>query len=205
MIIKLLVYIILIIKCYGCEFDYKVYDIEDNYDYNLSNLNYNIIINKYMFIDIIDIKTNRTQTTDLVKLLYINNIHNNLKEILLYRYLYTSIECNCINFRYNKYRSKISVCYYYDNLNNMIDNKFSIKIYIDNIIKEIYQYDKYRYNKNTYKKILNDFRNYYIIINYYNVDLKYKYKDYIIMLNDMNKLSIFIRDLWFNTYNKIIF
>jgi hypothetical protein len=137
-----------------CRFNYTIYNnisVYNNYnDYNL-------------FIDLIDLNNNKVFTMNYT---IINNKKFILDRILL-NYLSDNIGCNCLMFR-----DKINVCFYYNSLDNLYNKKVSIKIYINNILKTNYLYDKSQYSYLSLKNLIRDFKIIYYNINYFypNID-----------------------------------
>jgi hypothetical protein len=70
------------------------------------------------------------------------------------------------------FRDKINVCFYYNSLDNLYNKKVSIKIYINNILKTNYLYDKSQYSYLSLKNLIRDFKIIYYNINYFypNID-----------------------------------
>ena len=113
--------------------------------------------------------------SDIFKYNY-TNLDDNIKNILLYKYLNDNYDCNCYNII-----KELKICYYYEDIMDVINNNYNIKIYNNKIIK--------KYRKRDRNDIIKKIRDIYIKI--YNKKYRYLLKklyntEMIDMINKTN-------------------
>lgn len=182
-----------------CKFDYNIYDYKIDYNYKYDDIFYKN--HKDYYIKIMDINMNNK--TDIIKLYDITKDYKYLSEksvlnILVFRYLYNNIGCNCILFRQDQYSDKMNICFYYFSLDDLINDKVSLKIYINNVLKSEYKYFRIGLNDRSLRDLIKEFKIIYYNINYYNQNKKFNYLEKEIMIRDSIKFSRYIHRLWFN-------
>ena len=182
-----------------CKFNYNIYDYKIDYNYKYDDIKYKN--HKDYYIEIIDL--NKDNKTDVTKLYDITKDYKYLSEksvldILVFRYLYNNIGCNCILFRQNQYKNKMNICFYYFSLDDLINDKVSIKIFINNILKSEYKYNRIGHSDRSLRELIKEFKIMYYNINYYNPNIEFNYLEKEIMIRDSMKFSRYIHRLWFD-------
>jgi len=201
-----------------CEFKFHIYNttsrekdnnrynnilFDRNNDKNFNISGYNNGFSTYSMIA--EINDNNFNIYESIQLdIYKNNNTNFndkfVKQILLYKYLYDNIGCNCFLIRNNIIDNKIYICYYYHDYED-INKHYSIKIYIDKSLSAIYPYKYYKHDKDTHKIILKTIKMYYIDLYYY----KYKQLLKTTYNTDLMKIiklsSNYINEIWFEREN----